>query len=128
MGGDDQTRFCMHCQKRVHNLSAMNSGDANRLLCQSAGDLCVRYQLAGNDQIVTLDYQQRPPRKKWLWPITAVTAIAALVTSALNQSRPVPRIVMGAMPPKTIIASPAGGRSNGASPSQPATLPASPVK
>jgi hypothetical protein len=37
MTGDSQTRYCPHCQKDVHNLSAMYAGDAERVICESAG-------------------------------------------------------------------------------------------
>jgi hypothetical protein len=77
MTGDDKSRFCSHCQKYVHDLSAMHRDEAERLLCESAGSLCVRYKTAPNGQIITLDYQQRPKPKWQLAPIAAITTIAA---------------------------------------------------
>ena len=39
MRGDDRSRYCEHCQKHVYNFSAMSSGEAQQLICGSAGDL-----------------------------------------------------------------------------------------
>jgi len=36
MRGDEQRRFCAHCNLHVHNLSAMPQDEAQRLICASA--------------------------------------------------------------------------------------------
>ena len=41
MSGDDRVRFCEGCQSHVHNLSAMTRDEAERLVCEAAGRLCV---------------------------------------------------------------------------------------
>ena len=41
MVGDDQKRFCSHCQKHVHNLSAMTRDEAQALVT-SGENLCIR--------------------------------------------------------------------------------------
>jgi hypothetical protein len=43
MVGNDQVRFCGHCSHQVHNLSALTRNQAERLVAQSNGRLCVRY-------------------------------------------------------------------------------------
>lgn len=43
MIGNDQIRFCEHCNLSVHNLSEMTRKDAARLVAKSEGRLCVRY-------------------------------------------------------------------------------------
>lgn len=43
MQGNDQVRFCEHCAKHVHNLSAMTPARALRLVEESNGKICVRY-------------------------------------------------------------------------------------
>ena len=43
MAGNEQVRFCTHCEKSVHNLSAMTRKDALRLVRDSAGGVCVRF-------------------------------------------------------------------------------------
>jgi hypothetical protein len=81
MFGDGKVRFCEHCQKNVHNLSAMSADEAERLICESAGILCVRYHVAEDGQVVTLDYRPPPPPPRWrlgLW--TTIALIVALLT------------------------------------------------
>ena len=41
MVGDEQKRFCSHCQKHVHNLSAMTRDEAQALVT-SGENLCIR--------------------------------------------------------------------------------------
>ncbi|HEX3282044.1 MAG TPA: ankyrin repeat domain-containing protein [Pyrinomonadaceae bacterium] len=43
MTGNDQVRFCEHCNLQVHNLSEMTYSRAARLVARSQGRLCVRY-------------------------------------------------------------------------------------
>ena len=43
MIGNDQVRFCEHCNLDVHNLSLMTRNQAQRLVARSNGRLCVRY-------------------------------------------------------------------------------------
>lgn len=43
MAGNDQVRFCTHCEKSVTDLSSMRRKDALRLVRSSGGKLCVRY-------------------------------------------------------------------------------------
>ena len=57
MSGDAAGRFCQHCQKTVHDLSAMTRDEAERLVCQAAGVLCVRITRLPDGQVQTLDYQ-----------------------------------------------------------------------
>ena len=43
MKGNDQVRFCEHCQLSVHNLSEMTRREAERLVSDSKGRLCVQF-------------------------------------------------------------------------------------
>lgn len=43
MTGDDRTRHCGECKKNVYNLSGMTRDEAETLLIERNGDLCVRY-------------------------------------------------------------------------------------
>jgi hypothetical protein len=57
MQGDDVRRFCQHCQKHIYDLSAMTRDDAERLICEKAGNLCAQFQRTPQGQIITLDYE-----------------------------------------------------------------------
>lgn len=43
MIGNEQIRFCSHCQRSVHDLSTLNRKQIRRLILKSKGRLCVRY-------------------------------------------------------------------------------------
>jgi hypothetical protein len=43
MLGNDQVRFCGQCQQRVFNLSAMTSANAQAIVDQRNGRMCIRF-------------------------------------------------------------------------------------
>lgn len=53
MIGNAQVRFCSHCAKSVHNLSAMTRAEAERLISLSNARLCVRYVRRTDKNIAT---------------------------------------------------------------------------
>src|SRR3954465_2557570 len=93
MAGDRRVRFCPQCKKNVYNLSAMPRDEAERLVCESAGNLCVRFYRDAAGRVITLDYR-RPagPQRGWrYW--TGVGALVAVVVGGINvilaaQNRP----------------------------------------
>jgi hypothetical protein len=78
MSGDDKRRFCTHCSKYVHNLSAMPADEAERLVCEDAGNLCVRFaQDPASGRVITLDYAPRPRT----WRLRAMLVVASLLAT-----------------------------------------------
>ncbi|MEN9361437.1 MAG: hypothetical protein RL095_2972 [Verrucomicrobiota bacterium] len=73
MSGDERKRFCAACKLHVHNLSEMEKRDAEKLLQEHAGRLCVTYQC---------DSQKRPLFRSDLQALAAAAASAALLVSA----------------------------------------------
>jgi hypothetical protein len=67
MRGDDVARFCGQCQKHVYDLSAMTRSEAERLLCEKAGNLCAQFQRSADGRIVTLDYEAPQPKAAKHW-------------------------------------------------------------
>ena len=55
MKGNDQVRFCEHCNLHVNDLSRMTRPQALRLVEQSRGRLCVRYVKTSTGEILTQD-------------------------------------------------------------------------
>jgi ankyrin repeat protein len=55
MKGNDQIRFCEHCNLPVNDLSRMTRPQAFRLVEQSRGRLCVRYLQTSRGEILTQD-------------------------------------------------------------------------
>jgi hypothetical protein len=53
MIGDERVRFCGQCNLNVYNISAMTKQDAERLITQSEGRLCIRYYRRADGTILT---------------------------------------------------------------------------
>lgn len=66
MTGDEQTRHCEHCDKNVHNLSAMSAEEAEKVL--QGGKACVRFSRDSKGRIIT--------RTRLIAQAAAVTAIS----------------------------------------------------
>jgi len=60
MSGDDRRRFCAHCDKHVHNLSALTPPQIAQFVAQSDGTECIGYSYRPDGHIVTA------PRWPWL--------------------------------------------------------------
>ena len=108
MAGDEASRFCEHCQKQVHNLSAMPRAEAEQLVCEAAGELCVRYARDEAGRVLTLDYEALPKgrrRRWWVVPLSSggiAAAIAAALWGWASPKPTAPPVVMGGIrPPAT---------------------------
>lgn len=109
MSGDEKSRYCEHCGLHVHNLSMMTTDAAQRLICDSAGRLCARFQRDSQGRVITLDYQPvRGVAGTWrFWTlIGCLGAVAAAVLRAALWNPPAPPpMIMGdiAMPAASSI-------------------------
>jgi hypothetical protein len=91
MGGDERVRFCAGCGRDVHNLSALPREEAERLLCEAAGRLCVRFERTEQGAIKTLEYAPRISRRSYLfWTALGVVGAAAVATGRLLTGKPAP--------------------------------------
>ncbi len=70
MVGDDRVRFCGGCMKNVYNVSAMSSDEAETLIADKEGDVCVRLYRRKDGTVITSDCSVGLRRKR-------VTKIAA---------------------------------------------------
>src|ERR1043165_8374974 len=117
MSGSDQTRFCDHCQRHVHDLSAMTLRDAEALICRDASSLCVRFTRLADGKLRTLDYCTPKERKAYGWRFwTAIVAVAAAIGGCVLTHSRAPTgggAVMGAMMP---LNPPPGGASGTSTP------------
>ena len=59
MIGNDQVRFCEHCNLTVHDLSQLTRTRALRLIRASKGRLCIRYQRGPDGATVTRSVPQK---------------------------------------------------------------------
>jgi hypothetical protein len=53
MFGNERVRFCEQCQLHVYNLSDMSKAEAERLIGQTEGRLCVRFYRRNDGSIIT---------------------------------------------------------------------------
>lgn len=53
MDGDERVRFCRLCRLNVYNLSEMSSADAEALIREKEGRLCVRFYRRGDGTVLT---------------------------------------------------------------------------
>ncbi len=82
MQGDDHARFCASCTKNVYNLSEMTREDAERLITEKEGQLCVRFYQRADGTMLTKDCPVGiTPRRRPFWALTA--GFAALMASAV---------------------------------------------
>jgi len=103
MTGDDKARFCTHCNRHVHNLSAMRDDEAQRLICESAGRLCIAYVPNEHGGVTPLEYA-KPKRPRFGWKLVAAIGglggvASALVTAAYRPKPTAVPMVAGMMMP-----------------------------
>jgi hypothetical protein len=55
MTGDDRVRHCGECQKNVYNLSEMSRAEADALIREHEGHLCVRFYRRKDGTMLTAD-------------------------------------------------------------------------
>jgi hypothetical protein len=110
-GGGGASRFCSHCNRHVHNLSAMPADAAQRVICESAGRLCIAYVPDEQGCVTTLEYA-KPKRPRYGWKLVAALggfgALTSGVLAAVFGAKPAPKppmpmIMGGAMAPITTI-------------------------
>jgi hypothetical protein len=73
MSGDDRTRHCSQCEKNVYNLSSMTRAEAEALLIEKEGKLCVRFYQRADGTILTADCPDGLARRRRRRRVIAVT-------------------------------------------------------
>jgi hypothetical protein len=77
MTGDERVRHCGACQKNVYNLSSMTREEAQALIVEKEGKLCVRYFQRADGTILTADCTVGIRRKRKV-RVLAAGAVALL--------------------------------------------------
>ena len=109
MQGDDRARFCRSCAKNVYNLSAMTRDEAQRLILEKEGNLCVQLHRRADGTVITSDCPVgiSPVKKpaKWLQAalagaVAAIFAVFGAQSSWATKQRPqvtagVPSVMAG---------------------------------
>ena len=88
MRGDERVRFCGRCEKNVYNLSAMPRAEAEALVREKEGRLCVRFFRRQDGTLLTSDCPvgvRRQKLRERLWShLSGAAAGAALFFGILG--------------------------------------------
>jgi hypothetical protein len=97
MVGDDRVRFCGACEKNVYNLSALPRDEAESLLAQHEGSICVRLYRRADGTVLTADCPVgvRKKRVKRLVVLAAGAGALAAAAGAAFAGQHEPPAVMG---------------------------------
>ena len=116
MTGDDRTRFCHQCSLNVYNLSGMTRREAEALITNAEGRLCVRYYRRADGTVLTRNcpvglsaLKRRASRAARAALSAALTFLAGLGLSANLRRAPQPEeALMGAYTyvPELFVVSP----------------------
>ena len=129
MQGGHQVRYCRHCQKNVYNLSAMSRAEAERLLAEQMGRLCVNFCRRTDGTIVTRDFQPGPARAGQVRQVAArlvgpsLLALSLVACQHSSRLSPIPLgdIPMGGAP--VAMAASAQPEAIGGAAAEPAAKP-----
>lgn len=97
MTGSERVRSCERCQHKVYNLSELTTSEAEALLRDASGRLCVRFYRRADGTILTKDCPVGATTRRNQRLAQAGAGIAAAVgaAAALFPSQPQPEPVMG---------------------------------
>jgi hypothetical protein len=95
MVGDERVRYCGSCQKDVYNLSGMPRDEAERLVRERAGELCVRLYKRDDGTVLTADCPVGVKRKRRRRLAVAVVTAGAAAAGAMYMAAA--RATMGAV-------------------------------
>lgn len=102
MSGDDRARFCASCAKTVYDLSTMTRDEAERLLSEREGSLCVRLWQRDDGTVLTADCPVGGRRKRVRLAIYGALGGGALTAMAV-MAVATPQMGAPAMPMESFV-------------------------
>jgi hypothetical protein len=105
MVGDDRSRYCGKCEKNVYNLSAMTREEAELLMLEKDGNLCVRLYRRTDGTVITEDCPVGVRRKRLrVVGVLAIGASALATAAGFAAAAGRPQVTQGAMEamPRTV--------------------------
>jgi len=99
MAGDDKSRFCGKCEKNVFNLSAMSREEAELLMLEKEGNLCIRLYRRKDGTVLTQDCPVgvRKKRLRLVGVLAIGGGLAATAAGFAASRQVVPSATMGEM-------------------------------
>jgi hypothetical protein len=79
MAGDEQSRFCTQCDKRVYNFTQMSAEQISGLILEKEGRLCVRFYQRADGTMLTEDCPVGAGRFVRKVKLAACTVVALFV-------------------------------------------------
>lgn len=86
MYGDSRKRFCGDCKLNVYNLSGMTKDEAEALIMNAEGRLCVRFHKRADGSVITQDCPvgwARLKQRTRVYATAAFSLLMALITGVL---------------------------------------------
>lgn len=80
MEGNDQVRFCGQCSLNVYNIAEMNLEDAENLIVEKEGRLCLRLYRRSDGTVLTKDCPVGVAQKMKMYATRSCAAAAAVVS------------------------------------------------
>lgn len=82
MTGDERTRHCQSCQLSVYNIASMSTAEAEQLILQNEGRLCVRIFRRKDGTVITKDCPNglRAIRDRYYRGVAAVAGLVAIAS------------------------------------------------
>jgi hypothetical protein len=106
MFGNDRVRFCGECKLNVYNLSGMTRTEAESLIINTEGRLCVRFYRRRDGSILTQDCPvgwEKVKHRARLFTTAAASLLMSLLTGVFfvqlfSRTSEPPSVVMGEIP------------------------------
>ena len=88
MSGDDRARFCKLCTKHVYNLSAMSRPEAEALIIEKEGKLCIRFAQRADGTVISdhCPVGLRAARDRMRWIGAGIAAGLAFLATAMGST------------------------------------------
>lgn len=86
MTGDDRARHCGECNQQVFNLSALTTEQAESLIREKNGDLCVRYYKRKDGTVLTADCKVGAKKRDRRRTIAASLIGTSLLTAGIGST------------------------------------------
>jgi hypothetical protein len=103
MVGDNRARHCRSCDKNVYNLSAMSRAQAQRLILENEGHLCIQLHRRADGTVISSDCPVgiSPVKKPSKWLSKALGGLVAAILSIFGiansrAAEPAARVTAGA--------------------------------
>jgi len=101
MQGDEHVRFCGQCEKNVYNISAMTHAEAEDLIREKEGKLCVRFYQRTDGTVLTADcpWGRRRRRRRHIVMIAGAAAGLMVAAGFVSFRMGRPHVMVGALMP-----------------------------